>query len=315
MGTFHRQLRKADLHLHLEGSIEPETLHELAPRISIDEIRTRYHYRDFQGFLQSFKWVTEQLKTPEDYAFVTRRLLERLESENIQYAEITLSAGVVLRRGQQLERVYEAVRCETQLSRIQVWWLFDAVRQFGTEAAMRVAEIAAGLVRDGVVGFGVGGDEARAPAALFVDVYRFAHSKGLRLTAHAGETAGPESIWDALRVGAERIGHGIRAIEDRALVRYLRDHAIPLEVCVSSNLATGVVNAIEAHPLRCLFDAGVPIVLGTDDPGMFGTSLTREYELASEAFGFSEAELHQLSENSFRYAFRPVAEPPLAQAI
>lgn len=309
---FCHELPKAELHLHLEGSIEPETLHELEPGLSLEEIREHYRYEDFQGFLESFKWVIEHLRSPEDYALITRRLLDRLSAENVRYAEIILSAGVVLWRNQELAPIYEAVRREAARSEVGVWWLFDGVRQFGVEHVMRVAELAAERVGDGVVGFGVGGDEARGPIGLFRDVYAFARSKGLRLTAHAGETTGPESIWGALELGAERIGHGIRAVDDPALVRHLAEKDIPLEISISSNVATGAVASLAEHPVRRLYDGGAPIVLNSDDPAMFHTTLSREYELAAREFGFSKDELRGLAKNSFRYAFNTVSRAPKA---
>ncbi len=309
------QLPKAELHLHLEGAIEPETLRELAPELSMAEIRERYEYGNFQGFLQSFAWVIGHLRSPDHYAWITRRLLERLESQNVRYAEIILSAGVIIWRDQNVAPIYEAVRTEAERSPVKVRWLFDAVRQFGVEPAMRVAELATERVHDGVIGYGIGGDEARGPAELFTDVFQFARTRGLRLAAHAGETAGPESVWAALRLGAERIGHGIRSIEDPALVKHLRDHDIPLEVCISSNLATGAVASLSDHPLRRLYDAGVPIVLASDDPAMFGTTLTREYEIAVRYFGFTENELRGVARNGFRYAFGNTSEPPAQRPL
>ena len=213
--------------------------------------------------------------------------------------------------GQEFGRIFEAVRREAAQSPVDVRWNLDAIRHFGADHAMQVAEIAAGYVDDGVVSFGIGGDEERGPAGWFTDVYRFARAKGLRLTAHAGETAGPESVWAALRLGAERIGHGIRAVDDPALVRHLRDESIALEICISSNVATGAVPSLRAHPVRRLYDAGVPITLNTDDPGLFGTTLEKEYNLAAREFGFSERELAQIAENGFRYAFAGATpEPP-----
>ena len=297
------ELAKAELHLHLEGSVTPETIRELAPGASMEEIRERFRFSNFAGFLECFKWVVERLRGPEDYALVTRRLLETLASQNVRYAEITLSAGVVLWKKQEFGRIFEAVRREAAQSPVDVRWNLDAIRHFGADHAMQVAEIAAGYVDDGVVSFGIGGDEERGPAGWFTDVYRFVRAKGLRLTAHAGETAGPESVWAALRLGAERIGHGIRAVDDPALLRHLRDENIPLEICISSNVATGAVPSLRAHPVRRLYDAGVPITLNTDDPGLFGTTLEKEYDLAAREFGFSERELAQIAENGFRYAF------------
>ena len=308
------EVPKAELHLHLEGSVTPATMLELAPEASSEEIRERFRFSSFASFLECFKWVVERLRGPADYALVTRRLLETLASQNVRYAEITLSAGVVLWKKQAFAPIFDAVRREAARSPVDVRWNLDAIRHFGAEHAMQVAELAAGCVDDGVVSFGIGGDEERGPAGWFTDVYRFARAKGLRLTAHAGETAGPESVWAALRLGAERIGHGIRAVDDPALMRHLRDENIPLEICISSNVATGAVPSLAAHPVRRLYDAGVPIVLNTDDPGLFGTTLEKEYDLAAREFGFSERELEQIAENGFRYAFaRTTPEPPAAK--
>jgi aminodeoxyfutalosine deaminase len=293
-------LPKAELHLHLEGSIEEETLSELAPGCDL----ARYRFADFAGFIESFKWATGCLRSPNDYALVTRRLLASLERQNIRYAEITLSAGVVLWRKQDFAAVYDAVREAAAESSVTVFWILDAIRHFGPEPAMEVAQLAAERVDDGVVAFGIGGDEVRGPAEWFRDVFAFAKARGLRLTAHAGETCGPQSVWQALEIGAERIGHGISSVQDPALLRHLRDQGIPLEICISSNVATGAVPRLAAHPIRRIYDAGVPIVLNSDDPAMFGTTLTHEYELARDQFGFSEAELRELAENSFRYGFR-----------
>jgi len=304
----YRAWPKAELHLHLEGSVEPETMQALDHSLTREVLQSMYRFHGFQGFIQAYKSVVERLRTPRDYARITRALLARLAAETVQYAEITLSAGVVLWKGQEFAPVYTAVRQAAAEFPIDVHWILDAVRHFGVEHAMRVAELAAERVNDGVVAFGIGGDEERGPAAWFGEVYRFAKGAGLRLTAHAGETVGPESVWAALEIGAERIGHGIRAVEDAALLRYLRDRGIPLEVCITSNIATGAVESLDAHPVRRLFDAGVPITLNSDDPAMFATSLSGEYELAAREFGFSEAELRGIAENGFRYGFRAVGQ-------
>jgi len=302
--TSYRAWPKAELHLHLEGSVEPDTMLELDPGLSVEAVRAMYRFHGFQGFIQAYKSVVERLRTPEDYARITRALLRRLAAETVQYAEITLSAGVVLWKGQEFPPIYTAVRQAAAESPVDVHWILDAVRHFGVQHAMRVAELAAERVTDGVVAFGIGGDEERGPAAWFGEVYRFAKVAGLRPTAHTGETVGPESVWSALEIGAERIGHGIRAVEDPALLRHLRDRGIPLEVCITSNVATGAVESLESHPVRRLYDAGVPITLNTDDPAIFLTTLSGEYELAARQFGFSEAELRGIAQNAFRYRFR-----------
>jgi adenosine deaminase/aminodeoxyfutalosine deaminase len=301
---FIRALPKAELHVHLEGSVEPATLRELRPELSEEEIRARYAFHDFAGFLGSYQWVTGHLRTADDYALVTRRLLERLSAENVRYAEINLSVGVMLLRKLDVAAIYESVKREAASSGVQVWWVFDAVRHFGVEHAAAVAKLAAERAGDRVVAFGIGGDEERGPAEWFADVFRYAREAGLMLVPHAGETVGPESVRAALDLGAGRIGHGIRAIEDPALVRRLRDRQIPLEVCITSNVATGVVARFEDHPLRRLFDAGVPITLNTDDPALFRATLCGEYAIAARLLGFRREELERIAANGFRFGFR-----------
>jgi aminodeoxyfutalosine deaminase len=293
----------AELHLHLDGSVEPDTLLEIDPSLTREEIAAHTSYSDFAGFLKSFVWVNKRLRTPGDYARVARRLFERLESEGVTYAEVILSAGVVLWKEQNLPAVYDALQREAARSRITVRWIFDTIRQFGPQPAKPVFDLAAERVGEGVVAIGLGGDEERGPARLFADLYREARDRGLRLTCHSGEMAGPASVWEALEIGSERIGHGIRAIEDPALMAHLATRDIPLEVCITSNLRTGAVASLASHPVRRLYDAGVPIILNSDDPALFGCTLTSEYELAAREFGFTESELAGLARNAFRYAF------------
>jgi len=283
--------------------VEPETLLEIDPALTREEIAAHTAYTDFAGFLKSFVWVNQRLRTPDHYARVARRLFERLESEGVTYAEVILSVGVILWKEQDLDAIYKALARESERTPVTVRWIFDAIRQFGAETAKPVFDLAAERVGEGVVAIGLGGDEVRGPAGLFGDLFREARGRGLRLTCHAGETAGARSVWEALQIGSERIGHGIRSIEDPALVAYLAAKQIPLEVCITSNLRTGAVASLAEHPVRRLYDAGVPIILNSDDPALFGCTLASEYELAAREFGFTEDELDGLTRNAFRYAF------------
>jgi aminodeoxyfutalosine deaminase len=305
-------MARSELHLHLEGSIDPATIQILEPELSIEQIEDHFAFGDFGGFLSSFKWIAQRLRNPEDYGLITRRLLGRLQNEGILYAEITLAAGVVLWKKQDLEAVFQSVRQASADSPVEVHWNLDSIRQFGPELAMQVIEFAVRHRQNGIISIGIGGDEVAGPASWFTDAYRYARENGLRLTAHAGETGGPDSVWAALAIGAERIGHGIRSIDDPVLVAHLRDWQIPLEVCITSNVMTGAVPSLAAHPVRRLFDAGVPITLNTDDPGIFRTTLTREFEIARDYFGFTSSELDVIRQNAERFRFVGGAPPQSA---
>jgi aminodeoxyfutalosine deaminase len=301
---------KAELHLHLEGSLEPSTVCEIDPHVTEAEVRERYQFTDFPGFLQSYIWVNRKLTVPQHFGIATRRLLESLEHQGVVHLELNLSVGVMLWKEQDVDAMLQAIFAETERSRLTVGFIFDAIRQFGPEHVQRVAELAVRYRDRGVVGFGIGGDELRGPASLFQTIFDWVRSQGLHAVPHAGETDGPQSIWAALELGAKRIGHGIRAIEDPLLMAHLRDQDIPLEVSLTSNVRTGVVASYQAHPLRKLFDAGVPIVLNTDDPEIFGTTLLDEYELAARHQGFTLDELKILAGNSLKYRLAQSAPAP-----
>lgn len=301
-------MTRAELHLHLEGAVERETLKELDPALRDQDLRAALTYSDFAGFIQSYVWVNRRLCGPADYALIARRLFERLAAQGICYAEVTLSAGVILWKEQDLNAIFDALANEAAKSPLPIRWIIDAVRQFGADAAAPVFDFAADRMRDGVVAIGLGGFEAEGPAVWFRELYAKARDRGLRLTCHAGETTNAQSVWDALEIGAERIGHGIRAVEDPRLMEHLRAHQIPLEICITSNVRTSAVPSLAEHPVRKLFDAGVPIILNTDDPALFECTLPSEYELAARVFGFTTEELSRIAGNSLRYAFSAAAK-------
>src|SRR5580698_8877636 len=235
--SFILSLPKAELHLHLEGSIEPPTLLELRQRHGMDgaslaEVEQLYNYKDFAGFLSAFKDVTGHLRTPEDYELITYRLMERLKSQNILHVEVFVSVGVCLWRKQDFPAIFEGLergreRGEKDFG-ISLLWIFDAVRQFGAEKAQSVMDLAIQFRDRNVIAFGIGGDERTGPAEWFDGVYARGAEAGLHLTAHAGENAGPESIWGALNLKAERIGHGLTAEQDAELVEELATRQIPI---------------------------------------------------------------------------------------
>ncbi len=326
-----RQLPKAELHLHLEGSVDPATLSKLSRRhptllsttnnrytniedsgrvFTEDEARALYEYDDFTGFLRAFKAVTERMRTAEDYELVTYRMMQKLHAQGVVHAEAYISAGVVQWRGQEFAPLFEGAERGRQRGErdfgLSLLWIFDAVRHFGVDEAQRVVNEAIRFKDSSVAGIGIGGDERRAGPEQFRNVYEHASKNGLRLTVHAGETVGPEGIWGALReLKPDRIGHGLHAIDDPELVQYMAEKQIPIEVCITSNIKTGCCRSLEEHPVRKLFDAGVPIVLNTDDPDMFHTDLGREYRIARDAFHFNDTELEELARNSFRASFLP----------
>jgi aminodeoxyfutalosine deaminase len=312
--SFITSLPKAELHLHLEGSIEPPTLLELMRRHGMDhaslaEVEKLYNYADFTGFLSAFKDVTGYLRAPEDYELITYRLMERLKSENVLHAEVYVSVGVCLWRKQDFAAIFEGLERGRQRGEedfgVSLLWIFDAVRQFGAEKAQRVLNLATQFRDRNVAAFGIGGDERQGPPELFKEVYARAADHGLHLTAHAGESAGPESIWGALNLKAERIGHGLNAGQDPELIEELAERQIPIEICVTSNLRTGCCPELAQHPVRRYFDQGLMLTLATDDPAMFHTSLTAEYELVQQTFGFTDEHLRELARNSFEASFLP----------
>jgi adenosine deaminase/aminodeoxyfutalosine deaminase len=286
--------------------------------MTLREAQAIYRFSDFSGFIESFKAVTRRLKDPEDYELAAWRMIEALAAQGVVHAEVYISVGVVyLWRNHDpacfepifegLERARERGQRELGLS---LYWIFDAVRHFTVDEAERVFRKAAELRRiyPSIIGIGLGGDERVAGSEPFRKLYARAQRSGLRLTNHAGETTGPEAIWEALSIGSERIGHALSAIQDPALLQELKARRAPLELNPTSNVRTGVCPSFADHPLRRYFDAGLLVTVNSDDPAFFGSDVANEYLLAHTEQGFSRNELRQLAANSISASFLPEPE-------
>lgn len=310
-----RGLPKAELHLHLEGSITAATLVELSRRndakpLTLEAAKQVYSYRDFPSFLMSFKAVTERLHRPLDYETITYNMLRDLAAQGVRHAEAYISVGILYHFARlDVDEVMAAIergreRGEREFG-VTLLWIVDAVRHFGVEECTRVFRKAADLKGKypSVVGVGIGGDEARGPAQEFREIYAQAKADGLHLTAHAGESCGPQSVWAAINLGAERIGHALTAVQDEDLIAVLAEKQIPLELNITSNLRTGCCPALELHPVRRYFEEGLMVTLNSDDPPFFGANLLEEYVLAHREFEFTLEQMRELAANSVEASF------------
>jgi aminodeoxyfutalosine deaminase len=320
VSAFIRRLPKAELHLHLEGTVRPSTLVELSARhdstpITLAEAEALYQFTDFSGFIDAFKAVTHQLIGPEDYELIAWRMLEALAAQCVVHVEVYISVGVIyMWRNHDpacFEPIFQALersreRGERELG-ISLYWIFDAVRHFTVPEAERVFRKAAEMRAEypSIIGIGLGGDERQCGSEPFGAMYAEARAAGLRLTNHAGETTGPEAIREALSIGSERLGHVLSAIQDPALLEELKARGIGLELNPTSNVRTGVCSSFAAHPLRHYFDAGLLVTLNSDDPAFFGSDVANEYLLAHSQQGFTLQELRTLAANSILASFLP----------
>ncbi len=324
-GTVEEYLRaapKAELHLHLEGSIRPETLLKLAghnrvalPATNVEDLRKWFTFRDFPHFVEIYSLIISCLRTSEDYELIVHELGAELARQNVRYAEVTFSASSHERRGIPFDLYFSALtRARKRVLDefgVQINWVFDIVRDYRPESERaRWADYTLGAaiegMSDGVVALGLGGNERDYPASPYKPFFEKAHAAGLHSDPHAGETGGPESVWSALRdLGAERIGHGVRSIEDPALVAYLAEQRVPVEVCPTSNFQLAVFADAMAHPLRRLYEAGVPVTINSDDPPLFNATLNGEVALLNSAFGMSLEQIDDILLNGARYSFLP----------
>lgn len=314
-------LPKAEIHLHLEGSITPESLLRLAKKhktdlsgMKLEQIRERFfEYKDFYDFLETYKLICSHLLSAEDYIEALRDLVQYFQRENILYAEVIYTPSIPWKFDRDGAEVLSALLEEsTNLESsygIRIRWILDCVRQFGRELAERTAELAWTSRTQGVVGVGLGGDEQSIPLSEYSEVFSWVRAHELFVHVHAGEIGEPSEVWDALQVlGANRIGHGIQASRDSKLMEYLRDHAIGLDICLTSNAKTRAWPLLSEHPLPLLLERGVPVTLNTDDPGLFEVGLGAEYRKAVDAFDLKEEDLHRLVLQGIRSSFLPHEE-------
>ncbi|HEY6409633.1 MAG TPA: adenosine deaminase [Ktedonobacteraceae bacterium] len=324
---------KAELHVHLEGSIQPATLLTLAQRNgvqipvqNVEEMQRWFTFRDFNHFVEIFFAISRCLKTAEDYELISYEFGANMARQHVRYAEVTFSPSTHhfslgipfntfftgLTRGR--------LRAQTEFG-IDIRWIFDIVRdipdkEFNRRRAEFTAAVAIEGMKDGVVALGLGGAEVDHPPEQYAVWFEKALAAGLHSAPHAGETVGPESVWGALQtLGAERLGHGVRSIEDPRLMAYLQERQIPLEVCPTSNICLGVYADMSSHPFPHLYSTGIPITINSDDPPLFNTTLTHEVGLLFNAFSFDIDTANEILLNGVRHSFLPTAEKQAMEAM
>jgi len=324
---FIRGLPKAELHVHQVGSASARIVSELASRhpgtvpSDMDELRRFYEFRDFAHFIEVYLAVVALIRTPEDIHYLTYEVAREMATEQgLRYAELTCTPYTSVRPdlaegGQAFglmaieayTEAIEAARLEAERDfGLVLRWIYDIPGEFGVPSADATLRYALDHGPEGLIGFGLGGPEVGVSRPQFQPHFERARAAGLHSVPHAGETTGPETVWDALTLlHAERIGHGTSAAQDPALLAHLAETGVPLEVCPSSNIATRAVATLEEHPIRAFRDAGVTVTVNSDDPPMFGTTLNREYEIAADLLDLDEAGLAELARTGVRASFAP----------
>lgn len=311
-------MAKADLHVHLVGSAAPHTVAALAARhpaagvpADLDGLKAFYEFRDFAHFIEVYTAVSQLVRSPDDIVTLVAGLAGDMRAQGTAYAEVTVTSGshVAARIGTaELAEALDAGARAARAGGIELAWVYDIAGGEGAASARATLDAALRHPPAALVGFGIGGGEAGVRRASFRAAFAAARAAGLHSVPHAGESVGPQEVWAAIdELGAERIGHGIAAAQDPRLLARLREDQITLEVCPSSNVATGVVATLAEHPLPRLLAAGVPVVLGSDDPPMFGTTLLEEYRRARDVLGLTGAQLRALARASIEASFAPVA--------
>ncbi|MFD8074529.1 adenosine deaminase [Streptomyces sp. NPDC059718] len=315
LDAFIAGLPKAELHVHHVGSASPRIVAELAARHPDSKVPTDpaalaeyFSFRDFAHFIEVYLSVVDLIRDAEDVRLLTYEVARDMVRQNIRYAELTVTPYSSVRRGIPDKAFVEAIEdarkaAEAELG-IVLRWCFDIPGEAGLASAEETARIATELQPDGLVSFGLGGPEIGVPRPQFKPYFDRARAVGLHSVPHAGETTGPQTIWDALGdLGAERIGHGTRATRDPRLLDHLAEHRIPLEVCPTSNIATRAVATLDEHPVKEMVAAGLLVTINSDDPPMFGTDLNTEYAVAARLLQLDQGGLAQLARNAVEASF------------
>jgi adenosine deaminase len=304
--TWHDLVPKVELHVHLEGSIPLAALFNLVQKYGGDPqvpdlmaLEQRFQYRDFTQFIKTWSWKNQFLREYEDFTYIGEVFAASLAAQSIRYAEMFFSPSPFVKRGLDLQNLLEAVRIGLdRVSGTKISIIIDFVRDYGQASELKILSQLSEVKNLGIIGIGIGGSEHEFPPCLFKNLFRKAKALGFHTTAHAGEASGAGSIHEAIHgLGAERIGHGVRACEDPELVEYLAFHQIALEMCPMSNVRTGIVPGLAEHPISRYFQAGIPVTVNTDDPAMFQTSLAQEYQLLEQHCGWSRDAIRQIIVN------------------
>ncbi|MFD3438286.1 adenosine deaminase [Streptomyces sp. NPDC058685] len=321
-------LPKAELHVHHVGSASPRIVAELAARHPDSKVPTDpeaiadyFTFTDFAHFIEVYLSVVDLIRTPEDVRLLTFEIARDMARQNIRYAELTVTPFSSTRRGIDEKAFMAAIEdartaAEAELG-VVLRWCFDIPGEAGLEAAEETTRLAVELHPEGLVAFGLGGPEIGVPRPQFKPYFDRAIAAGLHSVPHAGETTGPQTIWDALNdLRAERIGHGTSSVQDPALLAHLAERRIPLEVCPTSNIATRAVTVLDDHPIKEMVAAGVLVTVNSDDPPMFGTDLNNEYGVAGRLLGLDERGLAALAKNAVEASFLdPAGKARIAEEI
>jgi adenosine deaminase len=309
---FIENMPKVELHLHLEGAIPLIALKELVQKydyknpLSVDDLIKKFRYKDFPSFLETWGWKNSFLREYEDFRFIASEVARDLADQNIVYVEAFYSPGSFSQYGLEPQRLTEAIRegLNKYSSDITVNLVADLIRDHGPDKGRIYLEQIVEVRNEGVIGIGIGGSEHEYPPAPYKEVYKRARNLGFHTSAHAGEAAGADSIWGAIKeLDVERIGHGTRAFEDKDLIEYLIKTGLPLEMCPLSNVRTSIIPDLESHPIRSYFDKGLIVSINSDDPKMFQTSMNEEYYSLMQRLNFSIGEIKQLAINAIDTAW------------